>query len=100
MTDVELRKFFSSQLAPARARIAPFVATAPDASVASYFEDVLAREAIVCEEDMIASLIAFWREQGFDGLVALEPAIRKMARTLRAPEAQDESVSSFIYPMY
>ena len=100
MTDADLKKFFLSQLAPAKPQVSPFVPTAPDASATSYFVDVLAPEAVVRREDMIASLVEIWRAQGLDTLASLEPAFRKMAKALRAPEAQHESVSSFIYPMY
>ncbi|HTI18558.1 MAG TPA: hypothetical protein VL598_12905 [Trinickia sp.] len=100
MTDAELKKFFLSQLARAKPQVSAFIPTAPDASVASYFVDVIAPEAIVREQDMIASLVDIWRNEGLDKLVALEPQLRKMARALRAPKAQSESVSGFIYPMY
>jgi hypothetical protein len=100
LTDADLRKLYVSQLMRAKPDIVRCVPTGPDASLTSYFEDILAPEAIVEEPDLITSLIDLWREQRLDMLVTLEPAIRKMAKALRAPEAQSESVSSFIYPMY
>lgn len=100
MTDADLRKFFLSQLAQVKPQVSPFVVTDRDTSATSYFVDVAAPEAIVREEDMIASMVDIWRQQGLHKLVALEPAIRKMAKALYAPQAQDESVSDFVYPMY
>jgi hypothetical protein len=100
LTDADLKKLFLSQLAKVKPQVSPFVATAPDACATSYFVDVMAPEPIVREEDMIASMVDMWREQGLHGLVALEPSIRKMAKRLRAPQTPDASVSDFVYPMY
>ena len=100
MTDADLKRFFLSKLAPKKPQVAPLVSTVRDPSAASYFQDVVTPESVVREEDMIASMVDIWHEQGLDGLVALAPGIRKMAKALRAPEVQRESVSSFIYPMY
>lgn len=100
MTDADLGKFFRSKLAGAKPQVEPFVRTTIDPACASYFLDVFEPEPIVVEEDMIGALVAIWREQGLDALVSLEPELRKMAKALRAPAEESETVSQFVYAMY
>ena len=100
MTDADLQKLFASKLAPARAHVAPFVSGQADAACTSYFVDVFEPEPIVAQDDLIDALIDIWRRQGLDKLVALEPEIRKMAKALRAPKADSDAVSNFVYAMY
>lgn len=100
MTDADLKQFFLSKLAPAKSQVAPFVVANTDPDCDSYFLDVFQPESIVTQDDMVASLIEIWRQLKLDTLVSLEPEIRKIALALRAPEAESESVSSFVYAMY
>jgi hypothetical protein len=100
LTDADLKQFFLSKLAPAKSQVSPFVLANTDPDCDSYFLDVFQPESIVIQEDMVASLIEIWRQLKLDMLVSLEPDIRKMAMALRAPEAQSEAVSSFVYAMY
>lgn len=100
MTDADLKQFFLSKLAPAKPQVSPFVLANAAPGCDSYFLDVFQTESIVIQDDMVASLIKFWRQLELDMLVSLEPDIRKMAMALRAPEAQSEAVSSFVYAMY
>lgn len=100
MTETDLKKFFLSKLAPAKPQVLPFIPTSPDANRESYFVDPLVPEAVCSQADTITSLIEMWRGQGLDTLVALEPEIRKMAKSLRALGVQNDAVSSFIYAMY
>jgi hypothetical protein len=85
LTDADLKQFFLSKLAPAKPQVSPFVLANAAPGCDSYFLDVFQTESIVIQDDM---------------LVSLEPDIRKMAMALRAPEAQSEAVSSFVYAMY
>ena len=100
MTDAELGKFFRSKLAGARPQVEPFILAKIDPGCDSYFVEVFEPEPIVVEEDTIDALIAIWRRQGLDSLVRLEPELRKMAKALRAPAKEDETISDFVYAMY
>jgi hypothetical protein len=100
LTDADLKKLFLSKLAPAKTRVAPFLLADTDPTCASYFLDVFEPEPIVTQDDMVDALIAIWRRQGLDALVALEPELRRMAKALRAPMAEHDGVSSFVYAMY
>ena len=102
MTDADLRKFFTSKLAPQREAVLPFIAVGADAACESYYEEVFEPEAIVSQPDMIAALVAIWAGQGLDSLAALEGDWRALASGLRIGDgaARGEKVSEFVYAMY
>jgi hypothetical protein len=100
LTDTDLQKFFRSKLTPLQPTVAPFVAAIIDPNRESYFDEVFEPAPIVSQEDIVTSLMRLWQRRELEALVALEPEIRRMAKELRAPEAEDQEISSFIYAMY
>ena len=100
MTEAELQKFFRARLAPLQPAVAPFVSENIDPNCESYFDEVIEPAPIVSQEDIITSLIKLWQQLGMQGLVALEPDIRRMAKELRAQDSEDQEISNFIYAMY
>lgn len=100
MTESDLQKFFLSRLAPLQSVVSPFVSADIDRSRESYFEQVFEPEPVIRHEETVASLVAIWRRLGLDALVMLEPDIRRIAKELRAPQAQAADVSGFVYAMY
>lgn len=100
MTDADLNQFFSSKLAGLQSEVQGFIPTKFDANCESYFQDVFEPEAIVRQDDMIASLVDIWKRQGLDSLAACEPDFRRIAEELRATDEVTQQVSNFIYAMY
>lgn len=100
MTDADLQKIFKSKFAPLKQHIAPAVCTVIDSGCASYFDEVLQSAPIVPMEEVVSSLVGHWQKEGLEELVALEREVRRMAADLRAPDAQEQELSDFIYAMY
>jgi len=100
LTDADLIRFFRSRLAHLRPSVIRYVPAKIDPNRESYFEEVLEPAPIVSQEDIITSLMENWRRLGLQGLVELEPDIRRMAKELRAPDTEDQKISDFIYAMY
>jgi len=100
LTDDSLQKLFQSKFAPLQTIVLPSVSINIETDSESYFEEVYEPASIVSQEDMITSLMAIWKRNGMEKLVALEPDLRKIAKQLRAPESAEQQISDFIYAMY
>lgn len=112
-TSATVKRIFFKELMPLADKLRSdnrrFFLTSAEPNVGTYYRqrekttvNAQALEVAGCDsvDNLEKALTEMWTAQGYPELVALAPALSKLAKSLYLTEKQEEDVSPFIYVMF